>query len=211
MHHFFRAAALASLAALCGCSSVKPAVKPAAIMHYQHVANVHQIHFTNPVTLSAALYPVHFMVPVDAEGFWAIFVLCSIDVTPRATRGFHYDAARFQVEFEGQAFGALPPYTLRYQALADLNTPADTAPILDAVAAEVHEGPPSQVFHPGFYPDLNYRFAVFVPKALPNYAGSQLRLRYAGQPALLVGNGYPPSDLPAAGGATAGVAAACLP
>jgi hypothetical protein len=211
MHHFSRAAALALVAALGACSSAPPAVKPVAVLNYQHVANVHQMHFTNPIMLTAALYPVHFMVPVDSEGFWAIFVLCSIDVLPRATRGFHYDAARFRVRFEDQTFGALPPYTLRYQALADLNTPADTAPILDAIAAEVHEGPPSQVFQPGFYPNLNYRFAVFVPKGLPNYAGSQLRLAYAGQPALLVGNGYPPSDLPAAGGATAGVAAACLP
>jgi hypothetical protein len=211
MHHFLRWAALALLAALSACKSVEPPVKPAAILHYQHVANVHQMHFTNPVTLSAALYPVHFMVPVDAQGFWAVFVLCSIDVTPQAARGFHYDVARFEVEFEGQRFGALPPYTLRYQALADLNTPADTTPILDAIAAEVQEGPPSQIFHPGFYPLLNYRFAVFVPKALPNYAGGQLPLRYVGQPALVVGNGYPPSDLPAAGGPTAGVAAACLP
>jgi hypothetical protein len=211
MHHFLRAAALALLAALSACRSVEPAVKPAAILHYQHVANVHQMHFTNPITLSAALYPVHFMIPVDAQGFWAIFVLCSINVTPEAARGFHYDIARFQVEFEGQTFGALPPYTLRYQALADLNTPADTAPILDAIAAEVQEGPPSQIFQPGVYPLLNYRFAVFVPKALPNYAGGQLPLRYAGQPALVVGNGYPPSDLPAAGGPTAGVASACLP
>jgi hypothetical protein len=132
-------------------------------------------------------------------------------VTHHAARGFHYDVGRFQVEFEGQTFGALPPYTLRYQALPDLNTPADTAPILDAIAAEVQEGPPSQIFQPGFYPLLNYRFAVFVPKALANYAGEQLSLRYTGQPAIVVGNGYPPSDLPAAGGRTAGVAAACLP
>jgi hypothetical protein len=212
MPHFFsKAVTLVCLLWLAACRSIDPAPKPVAILHYQHVANAHQVHFTNPIMLSAALYPVHFMVPVDAQGFWAIFVVCSVDVTRDALRGFLYDVNRFEVEHEGRSTGTLQPYTLRYQALADLNTPADTTPILNAIAAEIQEGPPAQVFQQGFYPGVNYRFAVFVPKALANYAGEQLQLRYRGQPAILVGNGYPPSDLPAVGGTAAGMAAACLP
>jgi hypothetical protein len=92
-----------------------------------------------------------------------------------------------------------------------LNNAADTLPIQDAIAAEIQEGPPEQIFQSGFYPDLNYRFAVFVPKALANYAGEELALTYQGQPAILVGNGKSPSDLPAVGGTAAGVAAACVP
>ena len=58
---------------------------------------------------------------------------------------------------------------------------------------------------------MSQSFAVFVPKALENYAGEELALSYKGQPAILVGNGKAPSDLPAVGGTAAGVAAACVP
>ncbi|MFC4930590.1 hypothetical protein [Massilia sp. GCM10023247] len=210
MAHFFRRIGIvAALAGLSACAGPKP--QTVAVLHYQHVANAHQIRFTNPIALSAALYRVGYLAPVDAGGFWAIFVLCNIDVTRHAQRGFHYNVNNFRVSYEGREIGGLPPYTLRYQGQVDLNNAGDTLPILDAVAAEIQEGPPDQVFQRGFYPDLNYRFAVFVPKALSKYAGEELKLSYKGQPAILVGNGRSPSDLPAVGGTAAGVAAACVP
>lgn len=210
MGHFFRRIGIvAALAGLSACAGPKP--KAVAVLHYQHVANAHEIRFTNPIPLSAALYRVGHLTPVDAGGFWAIFVLCNVDVTPQARRGFHYNVNNFRVSYEGREFGGLPPYTLRYQGQVDLNNAGDTLPILDAVAAEIQEGPPDQIFQSGFYPDLNYRFAVFVPKALVKYAGEELKLSYKGQPAILVGNGKAPSDLPAVGGTAAGVAAACVP
>jgi len=208
-HLFRRIGILAALAGLSACAAPKP---PAvAVLQYQHVANAHQIRFTNPIALSAALYRVGYLSPVDAGGFWAIFVLCNVDVTGHAQRGFHYNVNHFRVDYEGREFGGLPPYTLRYQGQVDLNNAGDTLPILDAIAAEIQEGPPEQIFQRGFYPDLNYRFAVFVPKALVKYAGEELKLSYKGQPAILVGNGRSPSDLPAVGGTAAGVAAACVP
>ena len=205
------AARLVCLLCLAACSSAERQPKAVAVLNYQHVANAHQIHFANPVTLSAALYPVNYLAPLDAQGFWAIFVLCNVNVTQYGTRGFHYNVNNFRVEYGGKQYGVLQPYTLRYQGTADLNTPADTRPIIDAIAAEIQEGPPLQIFQRGFYPELNYRFAVFVPRALTDYAGEQLALAYDGQPAILLGNGYPPSDLPAVGGSSAGVAAACVP
>lgn len=210
MGHFFRRIGIvAALAGLSACAGPKP--KAVAVLHYQHVANAHEIRFTNPILLSAALYRVGHLTPVDAGGFWAIFVLCNVDVTPHARRGFHYNVNNFRVRYEGREFGGLPPYTLRYQGQVDLNNASDTLPILDAIAAEIQEGPPEQIFQSGFYPDLHYRFAVFVPKALVKYAGEELKLSYKGQPAILVGNGKSPSDLPAVGGTAAGVAAACVP
>lgn len=204
-----RFAALLALAALAACSSPRP--RAHAVLQYQHVANAHEIRFTNPIALSAALYRVGYLSPVDAEGFWAIFVLCNADVTDQARRGFYYNVNQFGVSHEGREFGGVPPYSLRYQGQIDLNNAGDTLPIRDAVAAEIQEGPPEQLFQSGFYPDLNYRFAIFVPKALPNYAGEELALTYKGQPAILVGNGKPPSDLPAVGGSAGGAAAACVP
>ncbi|WP_156648904.1 hypothetical protein [Massilia sp. Leaf139] len=210
MRHFIRRIAmLAALLALAACAGPRP--KALAVLHYQHVANAHEIRFTNPIALSAALYRVGHLSPVDSEGFWAVFVLCNVDVTEGARRGFHYNVNQFRVSHEGREFGGLPPYSLRYQGQVDLNNAGDTLPILDAIAAEIQEGPHEQIFHTGFYPDLNYRFAIFVPKALVNYAGEELKLSYKGQPAILVGNGKPPSDLPAVGGSAGGVAAACVP
>ena len=210
MGHFLRRTAIAAaMLALAGCAG--QARKADAVLHYQHVANAHEIRFTNPIALSAALYRVGHLTPVDSKGFWAIFLLCNIDVANHASRGFHYSVNNFRVSYAGRDIGGLPPYSLRYQGQVDLNNAGDTLPILDAIAAEIQEGPPEQIFHSGFYPDLNYRFAVFIPKELDGYAGEELQLSYKGQPAILVGNGKSPSDLPAVGGTAAGVAAACLP
>ncbi|QNA87315.1 hypothetical protein G4G28_00425 [Massilia sp. Dwa41.01b] len=208
-HSIRRITVVAALLGLAACAGPRP--QPLAVLQYQHVANAHEIRFTNPIPLSAALYRVGHLSPVDAHGFWAIFVLCNVDVTEHARRGFHYNVNNFRVSYEGREYGGLPPYTLRYQGQAELNTRGDATPLLDAIAAEIQEGPPEQIFQSGFYPDLNYRFAVFVPKTPANYAGEQLTLTYKGQPAILVGNGKAPSDLPAVGGTAAGMAAACVP
>lgn len=210
MGQFFRRTAIAAaMLALAGCAG--QARKADAVLHYQHVANAHEIRFTNPIALSAALYRVGHLSPVDSKGFWAIFLVCNIDVANDASRGFRYSVNNFRVIHQGRDIGGLPPYSLRYQGQVDLNNAGDTLPILDAIAAEIQEGPPEQIFHSGFYPDLNYRFAVFVPKELDGYAGEELQLSYKGQEVILVGNGKSPSDLPAVGGTAAGIAAACLP
>jgi hypothetical protein len=204
-----RAAAAASLLCLSACTSVDPKFQNSVILHYQHVANVHQIQFTSPLPLSPN--PVNFVMPLDAHGFWAIFVLCALDVTGKDVPSFVYDVNDFKVHYGSQTFGPLHPYTLRLQASPDLNAPRDTPVIADAIAGEVQEGPSTQVFAHGFYPSLNYRFAVYVPKALPNYAGGQLTLRYAGYPSAVFGNGNPPSDIPVVGGSGTGIASRCLP
>lgn len=204
-----RAAAAAALLVLAACSSTGP--RDVAIIRYQHVANAHQVRFASPVTLAPGYRPVGYVLPLDSQGFWAIFVLCSVNVTGARMASFRYDADAFQVEYDGRSYGLLQPYTLRLQDTADLNTPADTASLVSAVAAEVQEGPAIRHFARGYYPGLNYRIAVYVPKELPGYAGEQLTLRYAGAPAILIGNGHPPSDLPAVGGSGNGVAASCLP
>jgi hypothetical protein len=203
-----RALAAAVLFGLAACSSTRP--QNVTVLRYQHVANAHQLRFGAPVTLAPS-YPVGYVMPLDSQGFWAIFVLCSINVTGSRLGSFRYDADRFEVEYGGHTYGPLQPYTLRLQDSSDLNTPADTASIVSAMAAEIQEGPARRVFARGYYPGLNYRIAVYVPKELPGYAGDELTLRYPGQPTVLIGNGHPPSDLPAVGGNGAGVASRCLP
>lgn len=210
-HLSSKAAAGCALLLLSACSSVGTQPRDAAIIRYQHVANVHQVRFENPVTLAPAFDPIRFVMPLDPDGFWAVFLVCSLNVTGSALASFHYDADQFEVEYDARHFGRLQPYTLRLQDTADLNTPADTGSLVGAVAAEIQQGPSARRFARGYYPALNYRIAVYVPKALPGYAGEQLTLRYPGQRAIVIGNGHPPSDIRAVGASGAGVAARCLP
>jgi hypothetical protein len=203
--------AMAAALLLGACAGPSGAPKNRVIVHYQHVANAHQVRFTTPLALSHRAAPVNYVAPIDSQGFWAIFVLCSVDVSDRALASFRYNVNNFEVEFGKQHFGVLQPYTLRYEDSADLNKPLETPAIVNAIAAEIQEGPVSQVFAHGFHASLNYRIAVYVPKALDEYAGTQLQLRYTGQSAILVGNDHPPSDLPYVGGNGGGIAASCLP
>jgi len=193
-----------------GCTSVDTGLRNTVVVHYQHVANVHRIAFRNPLSLHRN-ESIRFVQPLESQGFWAVFVVCSVDVTGANVPAFYYDIDRFRVQFGGRRFGPLRPYTLRLDDSINLNTRTDTAAIVDAIAAEIHEGPPSQVFHHGFYPNLDYRFAIYVPQGLSDYAGEELPLRYVGSDTMVLGNGTPPSDIPVAGADGTGITARCRP
>jgi hypothetical protein len=193
-----------------GCASVDTGLRNTVVVHYQHVANVHRIAFSNPVSLRHNT-SIRFVQPLESQGFWAVFVVCSVDASGANVPAFYYDVDRFRVQFDGQRFGPLRPYTLRLEDSIDLNTRTDTAAIVDAIATEIHEGPPSQVFRHGFYTNLDYRFAVYVPQGLTDYAGEELPLRYVGGNTMVLGNGTPPSDIPVAGADGTGIAARCRP
>jgi hypothetical protein len=193
-----------------GCTSVDTGLRNTVVLHYQHVANVHRIDFSSPVPLPRRA-PVHSVLPLESQGFWAVFVLCSVDATGANIPSFYFDVDRFRVRHGKQRIGPLRPYTLRLDDTIDLNTRVDTPAIAEAIAMEIQEGPSSQVFRHGFYGDLDYRFAIYLPRGLPDYSGDQLTLRYEGGQTMVLGNGYPPSDIPAAGLGGMGIASRCLP
>ena len=206
-----KALVVAALALGSGCANLDPTLRNSVTLRYQHVANAHQVRFANALALSPPYAPVQFVTPLEAPGFWAIFVLCSLRVGG-ALPGFDYDVDKFRVEYDGQTFGPLQPQALRHEASADLNTAADTPAIATAIAEEIQVGPARQALPPGNYPALNYRIAVYVPRELPGYTNDQLTLRYVGQPSLVLGNGRSPADLAVAGGSAGGaVAGACQP
>jgi len=180
------------------------------VLHYQHVANVHRIDFANPVALPNRA-PVHAVLPLDSHGFWAVFVLCDLDVTGSNIPSFYFDVDRVRVQYADRRYGPLQPYTLRLDESADINGRSDTQVLADAIAAELQRGPSSQVFRHGYYAHLDYRFAIYVPRALPEYSGEQLRLRYEGGQTLTLGNGYPPADVDAVGLGGTGIGSHCLP
>jgi hypothetical protein len=193
-----------------GCGSVDTGPRNTVVLHYQHVANVHRIDFTTPVALPNRA-PVQSVLPLDSHGFWAVFLLCDLDVTGADIPSFYFDADRLRVQYGDRRYGPLRPYTLRLEDTADINSRFDTATIADAIAAELQRGPSSQVFRHGYYAHLDYRFAIYVPRALPDYAGDQLSLSYEGGRTLALGNGYPPADMTFAGPGGPGIAAHCLP
>jgi hypothetical protein len=206
-NRFNRIFVAATLAGLAACAGTQPNPAPAVVIHYQHVANAHEVRFSAPLALRRA----GFVMPRSRQGFWAIFVVCSVDVIGHSVPRFVYDVNRFRVDYNGRQYGPLTPYSLRFEDSADLNSPAETPMLAEAISAELQEGPSLQVLPRGFYESLNYRLALFVPRGLDDYAGEQLNLSYLGQDASVEGNGYPPYDIPVVGGSGAGVASRCLP
>lgn len=196
---------------LTACTGVDTRLRNTVVLHYQHVANVHQINFSTPVTVPGRAAPVQSVLPLESEGFWAVFLLCGLDATGADIPSFYFDADRFRVQYDKQRFGPLRPYTLRLDDTIELNSRTNTRAIADAIAAEIGSGPPSQVFRHGYYPQLDRRFVVYVPRGLSDYSGGQLPLRYEGGQTLTLGNGSPPSDIAVAGLGGAGIAAHCLP
>jgi hypothetical protein len=194
-----------------GCTGVDRGLRNTVVLHYQHVANVERIAFSSPVVLPRRAEPVRFVQPLASEGFWAVFVLCSLDATGANIPSFYFDIERLRVQVGDRRFGPLRPYSLRLDDTVDLNGHRDTAILAAAINRELWTGPPSQVFRHGFHTGLDLRFAVYVPGGLTDYAGGQLALRYEGAQALALGNDYPPANVEYAGPGGSGVAAHCLP
>jgi hypothetical protein len=203
-----RLPALVVLLWLAACSVPPPAPAEAVVIRYQHVANAHEVRFATPLALAPR--PAGYVLPRSRQGFWAIFVVCSLEVGAKVPR-FLYNVNNFRIDHAGTEYGPLRPFSLRFENSTDLNGPLETPALAAAIAGELQRGPNFEVFSPGAFPTLDYRIALFVPKGLDEYAGDQLVLRYHGQSAVLIGNGYPPFDIPVVGGSGTGVASHCLP
>src|SRR5437763_803395 len=144
---------LSPLLALAACASAPPDLRNTVVLHYQHVANVHRINFSNPVVLSQRT--VQSVLPLESDGFWAVFVLCSVDATGSGIPSFYFDVDHFRVRYGKRRFGPLKPFTLRLDDTAELNNRSDTRSISDAIIAEIQSGPATQVFRHGYYPRLD--------------------------------------------------------
>jgi len=210
MRELIKYALLPGLLTAAGCGSVDTGLRNTVVLHYQHVANVHRIELSTPVSLPRRA-PVRTVVPLDASGFWAVFVLCGLDASGANIPSFYFDVDRLRVQYGDRRYGPLRPFTIRLDDTADVNGRADTPLLADAIAAELQRGPSSQVFRHGYYPNPGIRFAIYIPTALADYAGGPLALRYEGGRTLALGNDYPPADIGSVGPSGSGVAAHCLP
>lgn len=201
----------ACLLALAGCAQPDPDPRNTVVLHYQHVANVRRIEFSAPVPVPQRSEPVQFVQALDSQGFWAVFVLCRLDASGAGIPSLYFDVDRLRVRYAGRRYGPPPPYALRLDDSAEVNTPRDT-PILSAAIDEaLRTGDYSRVFRHGDHAGLDVRFAIFVPHALPDYAGGRLALHYEGGRVLAVPNDYRPSRVDSAGPGGTAVGAHCLP
>lgn len=176
------------------CPDLDAPLQNAVVFQYDHVANVDLISFNrNLVTTSGT----HSGARAISGGFWAVFVICSLDVQGNAfkERAFDYNVANFVVEHNGRTYGALEAFTLNAGGTT-WPTVADTQKAADAVA-DVVQIPLSgrQKFPRAFYPSLNYRIAILIKDRPPNYSGEQLTLKYVNQPSIMQGRGQRPATL----------------
>jgi len=185
---------ITALLGLMGCQSAQIDLKKVVEFQYDHVADIQNtIRFAAPVPLSSTLTSTNQVISKWLGGFWAVFVICSIDVRGTEIESFTYDRTKFYVENGGKTYGALQPFNLITAAEDDIG-PADTSTIESAIVNTIGSGPSTHVFGPGLSSSLNYRVAIFISD--PTAANKVLTLRYKGHPSVLRGLGHSPADLP---------------
>ena len=194
MQNFILIAVITALLVMMGCQSVGIDSKKVVVFHYDHVANIQNtIQFETTVPLSPPLTPTNQVIPKWLGGFWAVFMICSLDVQGTEIESFTYDRTNFYVEYGKKSYGALQPFSLITTAEDDIG-PRDTSLIENAILSTIGSGPNTQVFGRGLHPSLNYRTAIFISD--PTAADKEVTLRYKGHPSILRGLGDSPADLP---------------
>lgn len=185
---------ITTLLVIVGCQSVDTDLKKTVELQYDHVVNIQNtIQFETTVPLSPPLTPTNQVISKWLGGFWAVFVICSLDVQGTEIESFTYDRTNFYVEYGGKTYGALQPFSLITTAEDDIG-PGETSVIENAIFSTIGSGPSTQVFGPGFSASLNYRIAIYI--AAPTAIDKVLTLHYKGQPSILRGRGKSPADLP---------------
>jgi hypothetical protein len=172
-----------------GCPEADQAAKNMVAFEYDHVANISEIRLTNPPPPGSGI-PGYGFAPANTGGFWAVFVICNIDVQGSAlTPTWNYDPENFRAA----GHGPLQPFQVRYGASSTLNNAADTPIVKDMIRKEVEIGHAQPIPH-GPHPAINFRVAILIPdQSVP--ANQQLPLAYTGQPSMFKGRNQTPAQV----------------
>jgi len=202
---------LLTAAVLQSCTGPNPELdenlKKAVFMKYTHVANV--------VSFQSGGFQYR---GVNNGAFFAVFDVCSINITGSGITSFNYDTSRFFIDAgTGGSYGfTVPNYpNIALVGRSDAQAfKAFTPEIVDAAKNAFALSPPVQAFPKQFYPVLKYRIAIFVNDNPAGYIGDSMTLKYDGQPqaAVSVENvspGNPPSVPFYNPGATAPIVGTC--
>jgi hypothetical protein len=192
--HILTTAMMLAILLTLGCQSLGIDSKRVVEFKYDHVANIENtVRFEATVPLAPPLTSTNQVISKWLGGFWAVFVICSVDVRGTEIEPFIYDRTNFYVEYGGKTYGALQPYSLITTAEEDIGS-QDTNVIENAIFNTIGSGPSTKVFGPGLSPSLNYRIAIFISDSTASQKA--LALRYKGQPSILRGVGYSTANLP---------------
>lgn len=180
---------------LLGCQSGAVDRRKVVEFQYDHVANIQStIRFATPVPLSPPVTSTRQVITKWPNEFWAIFVICSLDVQGPDLESFTYDRTNFYVEYERKSYGVLQqPFSVITETEDEIG-PQDTSAIQSAIFTTIGVGPSTQIFSHGLSLSLNYRIAIYISD--PEAANKVLPLRYTGHPAILRGRGHPPTSFP---------------
>jgi hypothetical protein len=96
-----------------GCTGVDRGLRNTVVLHYQPRGQRGAHRFSAPVVLPRRAEPVRFVQPLASEGFWAVFVLCSLDATGVNIPTFYFDIDRFRVQHGDRQPGIPPRLSLR--------------------------------------------------------------------------------------------------
>jgi hypothetical protein len=104
----FPAVLITPLLIILGCQSVELVAGKSVELHYDHVANIEDgIRFKTAVPLSPPLTSANEVIVKWPNEFWAVFIICSLEVPGLDNNTFAYDRTKFYVDYEGKTYGVL--------------------------------------------------------------------------------------------------------
>jgi hypothetical protein len=195
---FIQIALATLLIALSGCASLKAGLNKAVLMDYDQVNNFRYYEFESGIN-----WVNQWGVPSSEEkgiqgksGFWATFVICSLRNEGSKAQAFPYNVSKFYVVYDGKKHHYQPLKPGAYESIPQLLPGHD---VVNSIAnekfrTETQLGPDTNVFQKGYYPTVNYRFAIYVTKSSPGFidASVPLSLEYDGYPNVLIPRNQPP-------------------
>jgi hypothetical protein len=149
---FLWAVSIFQLTTFAGCDK-----KEAVVIHYDQVQTSDQFKLSN-----SYLYIAN---GIKKKGFWATYIICDLRNDYKNAVDFPFDMKKFYVDYHG-----IRSY---YKPLMDREdfgfggaklSPSDSilTDVIYLFRKETQIGPEKQLFKPQFYPNVGYRFSLYV-------------------------------------------------
>lgn len=191
-----------SLLTMSGCKPLKDNLKKTVLMEYDQVNNFRSYSFQPGTHIPAGNWGYETGIngwlinDPSVKGFWVTYVVCSIRNEGSQAQSFPFNMNKFYVVYEGKKFYHKPLETYTYSSIPNQlpGSPEVNGFVSDAFHDEILIGNDTDSFAKGYYPNLNYRFSIYVNKSSSGGVNSSvaLPLRYEGYPSLLSARGHMP-------------------
>lgn len=173
-----------------GCASLKGGLSETVLMDYDQTNNFREYEFQTSIpwqigTSQSGIYGLGYN--NKPSGFWATFIICNIRNENSKAQTFKYNVHNFYVEHGGKKhyYKPLEPYTYSSTPNGLAATPTANTLVNDQFRKETQLGPDTDTFQKGYYPDVNYRIAIYVTMDGLVDTSKELSLRYEGHPNIM--------------------------